>query len=363
MLGGALMGYAAEKEAYRDDTAKYQKMVAEQKYKSYVDQRDFLFKVEEANRQRGNDQWNRTKDVLGHNMDVTKQRENQYQYDTTLGVNQSQRQLENSRAEDELLMKKGDYRQKNDERQAVQGLPRTHYFDWNRATNGSVDLMKEEKKNQNLMYNKTAEAYRTQLAGKNGLVPILEKMKSLLDPKTGEAYKALGDSAVETYLANLGADMAKNNPVNYLKSAVIGLGRMAHESGTGLWSDADQASAVKEMSGAGARDVMYQRITEKLNSIRSLEQDQRDLDEYYTSTGGAATGFDTYRDDVRTFRQAAGDKKVSASKYLELRSKLPPDVSEIRPVIKKGDTAPNPDYVEYVDENGEKQVIPYKWGR
>jgi hypothetical protein len=363
MLGGALMGYAAEKEAYRDDMAKYQKMRAEQQYKSLVDQRDYLLKAEEANRQRGKDQWEMGRDVRNYNRDVSKDREGQYEFDQRLGLD-AQMQGDRLRMDqDRLNMERGRYGQEGAERRAVQGLPRTHYFDWGRATNGSVDLMKEEKKNQNSMYNKTADSYRTQLAGKNEVVPILENMKRLLDPEKGEAYKELGDSAVSSYLSKLGAQVSKNNPVNYVKSAIIGLGRLAHGSGTGVWTDTDQQKAEQEMEGAGSRDVMYQRISEKLAAIKGLEQDQRDLEEYYTATGGAATGFDTYRDDVRTFRQAAGDKKVSASKYLDLRSSLPPEASDIKPLPNEKGDGVDPNYVYYVDDNGEPQIVPFKWGR
>ena len=362
-LGGALIGYAAEKEAYRDDMAKYERLKAEQQYKSYLDERDFKLRMAAELRQQQKDQWEMGMGAANYNRGVTSDLEGNYRYDQTRQDTLGQRNEENRRADEELRMKRGEYQQRGSERQAIQGLPRTHYFDWQRATNGSVDLMKEEKKNQNSMYKSTADAYRTQLAGKNEVVPILENMQRLLDPEKGEAYKALGDSAVSSYLAKLGADVSKNNPVNYVKSAIIGLGRLAHGAGTGVWTDADQKKAEQEMEGAGARDVMYQRISEKLAAIRGLEQDQRDLDEYYTSTGGAATGFDSYRDDVRTFRQAAGDAKVSASRYLDLRSSLPPEASDIKPLPNEKGDGVDPNYVYYVDERGEPQVVPYKWKR
>lgn len=362
-LGGALIGYAAEKEAFRDDQAKYQRMKAEQQYKTFLDQRDYQLRLSGELRQQQKDQWEMGMRARQYNLDVNKELENRSQYDTTREDTLKQRRMENQRADEMLRMQQGEYGQKATERKAVQGIPRTHYFDWQRATNGSVDLMKEEKKNQNSMYKSTADAYRTQLAGKNEVVPILENMKRLLDPEKGEAYKELGDSAVSSYLSKLGAQVSKNNPVNYVKSAIIGLGRLAHGAGTGVWTDTDQQKAEQEMEGAGARDVMYQRISEKLAAIKGLEQDQRDLDEYYTATGGAATGFDSYRDDVRTFRQAAGDKKVSASRYLDLRSSLPPEVTDIQPLKKPDGSGVYPDYVSYTDENGEQQVVQYKWGR
>jgi hypothetical protein len=380
MLGGALMGYAAEKEAYRDDTVKYQKMVAEQKYKSYVDQRDFLFKVEEANRQRSNDQWNRTKDVLGHNMDVTKLQENQHQFDTRFGQDERMQgdRLELDRRRLGIDREKWEAEQRAKQAEMPRQSQRPIYRPY-----GDIGAMAQDPRQKQAMVETDAKEYMSRkekyltdqkeariLSDKVG--GSFDTVVDLLDPgekdakgnyirKPGAAYEALGPSTLSGWAATQG-QLAVGGPLAQINAYVTALAQHQKLPNSGVWTDADQEAA-KEVVRSGDREGMYRFFKAKRDQLNDFKREAEDYDKYTLSTGGQSFGFDEFKRDVATFRKAGGD--ISADKYLELKARvqtMDPEASDIRPAEDE-DGKPLKDWVYYTDANGQGQAKQFKWGR
>jgi hypothetical protein len=380
MLGGALMGYAAEKEAYRDDMAKYQKMRAEQQYKSLVDQRDYLLKAEEANRQRGKDQWEMGRDVRNYNRDVSKDRESQYEFDQRFGLDAQMQgdrlnldrqrfDLERGRAEDERRA-----RQAEMPRQSQRPIYRPY---------GDIGAMAQDPRQKQAMVETDAKEYMSRkekyvtdqkeariLSDKVG--GSFDNLVSLLDPgekdakgnyirKPGAAYEAMGPSTWSATAAKIGQEIT-GGPLVRLDAAVKALAQHQKLPGSGVWTDADQQNAM-EVVRSGDREGMYQFFKAKRDQLNDFKREAEDYDKYTLSTGGQSFGFDDFRRDVTTFRQAGGD--ISADKYLELKARvqtMDPEASDIRPAEDE-DGKPLKDWVYYTDANGQGQAKQFKWGR
>jgi hypothetical protein len=380
MLGGALMGYAAEKEAYRDDMAKYQKMRAEQQYQALKDQRDFLYKVEEAERQKGNDQWNRTKDVLGHNMDVTKLQENQHQFDSRFGQDERMQgdRLELDRRRLGIDREKWEAEQRAKQAEMPRQSQRPIYRPYGDIGAGVADPRQKQariemdakeytsRKEKYITDQKEARILSDEVGGS------FDTLVNLLDPgekdangnyvrKPGAAYEAMGPSKWSATAAKIGQEIT-GGPIVRLDAAVKALTQHMRLPGSGVWTDNDRENAMNVVQ-AGDREGMYQFFKAKRDQLNDFKREAEDYDKYTMSTGGQSFGFDDFRRDVTTFRKAGGD--ISADKYLELKARvqtMDPEASDIRPAEDE-DGKPLKDWVYYTDANGQGQAKQFKWGR
>jgi hypothetical protein len=380
MLGGALMGYAAEKEAYRDDMAKYQKMRAEQQYNALKDQRDFLYKVEEANRQRGKDQWEMGRDVRNYNRDVSKDRESQYEFDQRFGLDA---QMQGDRLNLDRRRFNAEQDRWNAEQRAKQAeMPRQSQRPIYRPY-GDIGAMAQDPRQKQAMVETDAKEYMSRkekyvtdqkeariLSDKVG--GSFDNLVSQLDPgekdakgnyirKPGAAYEAMGPSTWSATAAKIGQEIT-GGPLVRLDAAVKALAQHQKLPGSGVWTDADQQNAM-EVVRSGDREGMYQFFKAKRDQLNDFKREAEDYDKYTLSTGGQSFGFDDFRRDVTTFRQAGGD--ISADKYLELKARvqtMDPEASDIRPAEDE-DGKPLKDWVYYTDANGQGQAKQFKWGR
>lgn len=376
-IGGALVGYAQEKESQRQAMDDYKMAQVKMAYDFLKDQRDTALEIGKA----GIDAQFRQE-----NLDLERQKERRntagdviraFESDRTFGANEAERARRAGIEEEDQRFKRQDRGMAAQERGALGGYRRNPYLDWDNLSGGSVEMMKEQKKAQSGIYQEANKYYRTQLTGKEKLVPQLETLTRLLNPgdadgkNQGEAYKSLSDSGFGSEAAFFGAKFSPNDPVNAVRSAIQQLGQLSRTQGSGQWTDKDYEMMVKALEGQGARNVMYRQAKDKLDAVRALEQEQRDLDTYHQATGGGATGFDSFRDDLNAFRsQLPEGSKVDSRAYFEARSRLleeAPEAENVRPLRNSKTGEVNRDYIMYDDptKDGEDSIVivPFRWGR
>lgn len=371
-LGGALVGYAKEKQDHQDALEKYQRDKVEMIYRALTDQRDFALQSGKAQIEAQQGQERLDLDRQQFQRGLIKDTNDLYTMDRGFSFEQQKEARRARIEEEELGMKRQDRRTAATERSNLGSGMRNPYLDWNNLSQGSTELMKEAKKNQSDMYQAIRKEYADKLANTDKLRTELSNVVRLLNPGDengngqGEAYKRLGDSKIDTYLAGLGASVTKNDPVNSINSSLAALSQLGREKGSGQWTDKDADLAREAAGGAGARRVMFARAKEALDNLNDLEQSKRDLDDYHQMTGGGATGFDTFRDDLKSFRsQLPEGTKVDAKKYMEARAGLPSDAQNLRPFV-DADGKADPNLMIYDDPNREDDPITFfkfRWGR
>lgn len=375
-IGGALVGYAEEKEAQRKAMDDYKMAQVKMAYDFLKDQRDTALEVGKAGIDAQFRQENLDLERQKFGRDTTNDVVKAYQWDETT-ADERAKEARRARNEDEKMgWERKDRSMAAQERGALGGYRRNPYLDWDNLSGGSVEMMKEQKKAQSGIYQEANKYYRTQLTGREKLVPQLETLTRLLNPGDaegkgqGEAYKSLSDSGWGTEAAFFGAKLSPNDPVNAVRSAIQQLGQLSRTQGAGQWTDKDYDQMVEALKGQGARNVMYRQAKEKLDAVRALEQEQRDLDTYHQMTGGGATGFDAYRDDLQSFRsQLPEGSKVDPAKYFEARSWLAEqgiDAQNIRPFV-DAEGKVDVNHIMFDDPNKEDddpvQIARFRWGR
>lgn len=375
-LGGALMGYAAEKEAYREDTAKYERMKAEQQYKSFLDQRDYQLRLSESLRQQQKDQWEMARDVRGYNRDVSRDRESAYQFDTNQEL--ARERLEMDRGQLRINQDKAERERRAAEAAMPRQSPRPIYRPY-----GDLGAMPQDPRQKDAMLEADSKEYMArkqqyttdlkearQLADKVG--GSFDDIVKLLDPgevdqsgkvlrAPGRAYQDMGGTTLSAWVAEKG-QQAVGGPLPRIEAAVTALAQHQKLPGSGVWTDADQAAA-REVVKSGDREGIYKFFKAKRDQLENLKMEAADYDKYVTATGGQNFGFDEFRRDVSGFRDAGG--QISADKYLELRARIQagdPEASDIRPATGE-DGKPMKDWIFYRDTEGNGRAVQFRWGR
>lgn len=380
VIGGALMGYAAEKEAFRTDQAKYQKAAAEYTLRAAQDQRDYLLKFGDSMRQARKDEWEMRKDERNFGRELRRDAELEFEFDRRL---QQDAELAGQRMGIDRERLEMDRAKWNEERRAKQAeMPRPSTRPLYRPY-GDIGAMAQDPRQKQARIETDAKEYTArkerylndqkearQLSDKVG--GSFDRIVDLLDPgetdangkvlrAPGKAYTDMGSSKLSARLAELGQRVA-GGPLPQLEAAVTALAQHQKLPGSGVWTDADQQEA-REVIKSGDRDGMYRFFKAKRDQLNDLKQESADYDKYVASTGGQTFGFDDFRRDVSEFRKAGGN--ISADKYVELKARLQasdPEAYGVRPAMGE-DGKPMPGWVYYIGSDGKGRAAEFRWGR